>query len=143
MKSTNPNEKQQGKVYKPRITTYIILGYAVLNMIFGIILLIIGIIEIVNAQKEIIHGIAAIYLIIIGIPIILVSSLIYIIGALSKDVYDMVFFLDYIKAQNENYYHYSAEHMQQLERDMESIKSGIAVISSKLGEKTGNSRRSE
>ena len=47
----------------------------------------------------------------------------------------MVYFLDYAKAQNDRYYYSMVKHMQQMERNQEAIKSGIAVISSKMENK--------
>ena len=128
-------KEEKGKTYRPRITTAIVLGFAIVNLFIGMVLLVFGIVAAIEAKNILIFGISAVYFIPAGIAQILFSCLLYIIGALSKDVYEMVYFLDCTTAQNDRYYYSMVKHMQQLERNQEAIKSGIAVISSKLENK--------
>ena len=128
-------KEEKGKVYRPRITTAIVLGFAIVNLFIGMVLLVFGIIVVIKAENILVLGISAVYFIPAGFAQILFSCLLYIIGALSKDVYEMVYFLDYAKAQNDRYYYSMVKHMQQMERNQEAIKSGIAVISSKMENK--------
>ena len=44
-------KEEKGKVYRPRITTAIVLGFAIVNLFIGMVLLVFGIIVVIKAEN--------------------------------------------------------------------------------------------
>ena len=127
------DKNEKGKVYKQRLTTSVILVWAVIVIIIGIISLVLGVAGLFiksNYRDSFSLNVIALPLILAGLGIITVGSLIYIIGALSKDVYDILYFSDYQAQENMNFHTYLGKRMNEIETNQEQIRNGIARISS-------------
>ena len=140
------DSNKNGKIYKQRLTTSIILTWAIIIMSIGIIILILGIVGFFSKNSNDINirslYVIALPLVLYGLGIITVGSLIYIIGALSKDVYDILYFSDFQTQENMNFHKYLGNRMNEIETNQEQIRNGIARISSLIENEKENRRRS-
>ena len=76
--------------------------------------------------------IPGIYLIISGIGCIISASLLYIIAYLSEDVHRLAYDVEQLARENATYQQFMLEHLQEVDRDHDSIKKALAAISGKL-----------
>ena len=123
------NSKPATQNYQPRKTTELIGIFGALMMMVGLLSLVFGIIEMTDPGPNNIPGIV---LVISGIGCIIFAALLYIIANLSEDVHRLSF--DVIALYNENlrYHKNTSEQLQEMDRDHDAIKKGIATISGKI-----------
>ena len=123
------NSKPASQTYQPRKATELISALGALMMIVGLLSLVFGIIEMTDPGPNNIPGIV---LVISGIGCIIFAALLYIIANLSEDVHRLTY--DVIALYNDNirFHKNISEQLQEVDRDHDAIKKGIATISGKL-----------
>lgn len=117
------------QTYQPRKTTSFIIALGAVIMVIGIAAIIYGIVELLNPGPNNVPGIT---FIISGIGSVIAASLLYVIGNLSEDVHKLSYDVECLASQSNKYQKYMAECLQEVDRDHDAIKKGIATISSKL-----------
>ena len=125
---------EKNRPYSQRLTTIIIIVYAAVILFFGLFVVILGIFGLFDETVRLRLPLVPYLVIFIGLGIIVVGSLIYIIGALSKDVYNILHNNEYLADENENFHRYMAKKMKEIETNQEQIKNGIARISGMIKE---------
>ena len=121
--------------YKPRHSAVIVSVLATLTLILGLIALITGIVAMFDRGIVLIPGvisIAGVYFIISGIVCIIYASFLYIIVYLSEDVHRLTYDVQQLARENATYQQFMLEHLQEVDRDHDAIKKGLAAISGKL-----------
>ena len=111
--------------------------YAAIILFFGLFVVILGIFAFFSEK---IRGYLPFvpYLVVLGgLGTILVGSLVYIIGALSKDVYNILYYCEYMASENENFHLYMGKRMNEIEVNQEQIRDGI----SRVGGRTGREKK--
>ena len=96
---------------------------------FGTFVLFLGIFGLLNDTVSARLPFAPYIVLLSGMGIIIVGSLIYIIGALSKDVYEILYFTEYIANENGGFHKYIGKKMNEFETNQEQLKEKIQGLS--------------
>ena len=92
------------KAYGQRLTTTIVFIWALTILALGFAMVIVGIVALFDERTAGFLMVAPILVILIGFGVIVIGSLVYVIGALSKDVYNILFYNEYMTNENENFH---------------------------------------
>ena len=125
------NRKAATVRYRHRITTTIIIIWAIIIMAVGLVFTCAGIYGLA-ARETMVLSIMSIYALLCGIALLIFGSLVYIIGALSNDVYISRQTQEFAMRENADFHKYITTQIDDLQMTQDSIKKALATISANV-----------
>ena len=123
------NKAPAARTYRPRKTTTVIAVVGAIMMIIGVLTAIFGIVVII--KPELYHLPGEVF-VLSGIGCVLFASMLYIISNLSGDVHELAFDIANLYDENVRFHKSMTERMDEVDRELDAIKKGIATISGKM-----------